>query len=207
VTKPVRQEEVLARIVTHIARARMLKHAQQSIDSSGKAGFTMDTDGTITWQTPRAREWLADYLSDPGCSQRWRQMLSWIDEAALGKTPAGDLSPPFSLTRNAGRLQIHYLGLTEGGERLLMLEEHRDDLTAQRLTHRLGLTARQAEVLNCLSGGKTDRDIAQILGMSPRTVNKHLERIYVKLGVETRSSAAVIAMQTLARPAAAMTQP
>jgi DNA-binding CsgD family transcriptional regulator len=38
--------------------------------------------------------------------------------------------------------------------------------------------------------GKTNKDIADILGMSPRTVNKHLEHIYVKLGVETRTAAA-----------------
>jgi DNA-binding NarL/FixJ family response regulator len=200
VTKPVRQEEVLARIVTHIARARMLKHAQQSIDSCGKAGFTMDIGGNITWQTPRAREWLTDYLSDSDHSPRWQQLRAWIDEIAGGKSTSADASAQFSLTREAGRLRVHYLGLTEGGERLLLLEEHRDDLTAQRLTHRLGLTCREAEVLDCLRGGKTNRDIAQILGMSPRTVNKHLERIYVKLGVETRSSAAVIAMQTIASP-------
>jgi len=209
VIKPVRQEEVRARIVTHIARARMLKHAQQSIDSCGKAGFTMDGAGNITWQTPRAREWLTDYLSDGAGdrSARRQQLQAWIQKIARGKSTSPDASAQFSLTRKAGRLQVHYLGVTEGGERLLLLEEHRDDLTAQRLTHRLGLTCREAEVLNCLRGGKTNRDIAQILGMSPRTVNKHLERIYVKLGVETRSSAAVIAMQAIAGPMATTLEP
>ena len=51
------------------------------------------------------------------------------------------------------------------------------------------LTAREREVLEWLSGGKTDRDIADILGISPRTVHKHLQRIYEKLGVETRTAA------------------
>jgi DNA-binding CsgD family transcriptional regulator len=51
------------------------------------------------------------------------------------------------------------------------------------------LTAREREVLDWLSGGKTDRDIADILGISPRTVHKHLQRIYEKLGVETRTAA------------------
>jgi DNA-binding CsgD family transcriptional regulator len=54
-----------------------------------------------------------------------------------------------------------------------------------------GLTAREREVLEWLSGGKTDRDIADILGISPRTVHKHLQRIYEKLGVETRTAAVV----------------
>lgn len=57
------------------------------------------------------------------------------------------------------------------------------------------LTARESEVLGWLAGGKTDRDIADILGISPRTVHKHLQRIYEKLGVETRTAAVVRAMQ------------
>jgi DNA-binding CsgD family transcriptional regulator len=56
------------------------------------------------------------------------------------------------------------------------------------------LTAREREVLQWLSGGKTDRDIADILGISPRTVHKHLQRIYEKLGVETRTAAVTRAL-------------
>ncbi len=55
------------------------------------------------------------------------------------------------------------------------------------------LTAREGEVLLWVSRGKTNRDIADILGMSPRTVNKHLEHIFEKLGVETRTAAAAAA--------------
>jgi DNA-binding CsgD family transcriptional regulator len=56
------------------------------------------------------------------------------------------------------------------------------------------LTPREREVLQWLSGGKTDRDIACILGISPRTVHKHLQRVYEKLGVETRTAAVTRAM-------------
>jgi DNA-binding CsgD family transcriptional regulator len=52
-----------------------------------------------------------------------------------------------------------------------------------------GLTPRECEVLRWLACGKTDADIAALLGLSPRTVQKHLEHIYVKLGVETRTAA------------------
>jgi DNA-binding CsgD family transcriptional regulator len=51
------------------------------------------------------------------------------------------------------------------------------------------LSLREREVLDWLAGGKTDRDIADILGISHRTVHKHLQRIYEKLGVETRTAA------------------
>jgi DNA-binding CsgD family transcriptional regulator len=56
------------------------------------------------------------------------------------------------------------------------------------------LTARECEVLHWLSGGKTDREIAGILGISPRTVHKHLQRMYEKLGVETRTAAVARAL-------------
>jgi DNA-binding CsgD family transcriptional regulator len=56
------------------------------------------------------------------------------------------------------------------------------------------LTVREKEVLQWLAAGKTDRDIACILGISPRTVQKHLQRMYEKLGVETRTAAVTRAM-------------
>ena len=61
------------------------------------------------------------------------------------------------------------------------------------------LTQREMDVLQWVACGKTNRDVAEILGMSPRTVNKHLEHIYEKLGVETRT-AAVAQFARLARP-------
>ena len=62
------------------------------------------------------------------------------------------------------------------------------------LARRYQLTAREVEVLEWVACGKTNRDIGEILGLSPRTVNKHLEHVYVKLGVETRTAAATLAI-------------
>ena len=56
------------------------------------------------------------------------------------------------------------------------------------------LTAREREVLHWLASGKTDADIAALLSISTRTVNKHLEHVYVKLGVETRTAAVMRAL-------------
>jgi DNA-binding CsgD family transcriptional regulator len=53
---------------------------------------------------------------------------------------------------------------------------------------------REREVLEWLAAGKTDREIAELLGMSPRTVQKHLQHIYEKLGVETRTAAVMRAL-------------
>lgn len=70
-------------------------------------------------------------------------------------------------------------------------EEHpQREVSPEVLCTTFGLTQREAEVILWVVKGKTNRDIGLILGMSPRTVNKHLEHIYIKLGVETRTAAA-----------------
>jgi DNA-binding CsgD family transcriptional regulator len=52
-------------------------------------------------------------------------------------------------------------------------------------------------VLLWIARGKSNKDIGDILGLSPRTVNKHLEQVYTKLGVENRASAAIKALQVI----------
>jgi DNA-binding CsgD family transcriptional regulator len=78
-------------------------------------------------------------------------------------------------------------------ERLMLLQPHLAFLYAQAAGHLPAplhiLTRRESEVMRWLSFGKTDTDIAAVLAISPRTVHKHLEHIYVKLGVETRTAA------------------
>ncbi len=77
------------------------------------------------------------------------------------------------------------------------IEASQGSSTATASLEQYGLTPRETEVLSWVAKGKTNRDIGEILGMSPRTVNKHLEHIYVKLGVETRSAAAALVASKL----------
>lgn len=201
VTKPVRQEEALARIATHIRRSHTLLKAHRSIEACGKAGLTMDIDGNITWQTPHVREWLRDYLGDDTNGYGWCRLRAWLNgvvsRGTLQKDPN---SKQFCVARAQGRLHMYYAGEIYSHEYLLLIDEQRADTSARRLAETHGLTARESEVLSWLAAGKTNRDIGEILGMSPRTVNKHLERIYVKLGVETRAAAAAVAVQAMAAP-------
>ncbi len=76
------------------------------------------------------------------------------------------------------------------------MEERRTELSAD-LLQQLGLTARQAEVLLWLAQGKTTPEISIILSVSSGTVHKHVEHIFQKLGVETRTAAAQRAYETL----------
>lgn len=75
---------------------------------------------------------------------------------------------------------------------MVLLREESDAQQIDALMSLFKLTIRESEVLYWVTKGKTSRDIGDILGSSPRTVNKHLEHIYVKLGVETRTAAAAL---------------
>jgi DNA-binding CsgD family transcriptional regulator len=70
------------------------------------------------------------------------------------------------------------------------LLERFETIAETRISDAFGLTRRETEVLSWVAQGKSNFDIATILGASPRTVQKHLERIFQKLGVETRTAAA-----------------
>ncbi|MGH6755179.1 MAG: response regulator transcription factor, partial [Bradyrhizobium sp.] len=119
--------------------------------------------------------------------------LQWLDQAQKGK--AGSKAPALASFPNNEALRLQYMGKLGPNEFLLRLaKEHGSDLPKE-FSRDLGLTTREGEVLAWLSKGKANRDIAQILGLSPRTVDKHLEQIYAKLGVENRTAAAAMAVK------------
>ena len=84
-----------------------------------------------------------------------------------------------------------------GDEYLFRLSGAAEEGQEDGLRQHFGLTQRESEVLLWIARGKSNRDIGDILGLSPRTVNKHLEQVYAKLGVENRASAAIKAIQAL----------
>ena len=94
-------------------------------------------------------------------------------------------------------LQFTFLGAVGADEYLFRLTTTNEKSGDALLRDRFSLTMRESEVLVWIAKGKSNRDIGEILGLSARTVNKHLEQIYVKLGVENRASAAVKAAHVL----------
>ncbi len=85
------------------------------------------------------------------------------------------------------------MGRLGANEFLLRLARDTSSDSPAEFSKELGLTTREGEVLSWLSKARPNRDIAQILGLSPRTIDKHLEQIYAKLGVENRTAAAAVA--------------
>ena len=118
-------------------------------------------------------------------------MLQWLEQTQ--KSSTGSKAQATASFPDNPQLQLQYMGKSGPNEFLLRLAKDSSTQMPAQFSSELGLTTREGEVLSWLSKGKTNRDIAQILGLSPRTVDKHLEQIYAKLGVENRTAAAAIA--------------
>jgi DNA-binding response OmpR family regulator/DNA-binding CsgD family transcriptional regulator len=193
VTKPIVIEEMLARIRVHLANARLTQSARAALDVSGRFLFAVSRQGKIMWATPQAQKLLSDNLA-AGADDELElppSMLQWLEQAQK-TSPASKAQATASFPDNP-QLQLQYMGKSGPNEFLLRLAKDSSPDLPAKFSSELGLTSREGEVLSWLSKGKTNRDIAQILGLSPRTVDKHLEQIYAKLGVENRTAAAAIA--------------
>ncbi|MDX7952218.1 response regulator transcription factor [Lichenihabitans sp. Uapishka_5] len=184
-TKPIVLDELFARVRVHLANARAARGALAALDATGSALVAVDSGGTVLWSTPQARALLPDDLTAalPAAA---------LADAAL--TPDGVATLPSS---EAGPLSARIVGRIGANEMLFRLERPDTRRHDEILAARFALTAREAEVLLWIARGKPNRDIAEILSLSPRTVNKHLETIFAKLGVENRASAAVLAARAL----------
>ena len=192
VTKPIRPAEVLARISAHVHNARQMRQARTALDAFGQATVSVRaSDGKLVWQTPLARSLLSEYFACSG-KEAPPRLLAWIKEAIDAKSLG---RPPNQLVCTSGskRLLASFHDQTGDEEWLVVLREEDDASAIDSLVAAFRLTLREAEVLYWVTLGKTSKDIGEILGSSPRTVNKHLEHIFEKLGVETRTAAANLA--------------
>jgi len=200
VTKPIRPREVLARIGAHLNTARAQRQARNALDAFGHATLVVrERDGRRVWQTALARRLLAEHFGGDEAGTP-PEVIAWVAREALRRRAGAD---PVALTvaRGARRITFALHAMPEetfedasDGEWLLVMRESDDASIVEAITLAFKLTAREAEVLYWVVKGKTNRDIGDILGTSPRTVTKHLEHVFGKLGVETRTAAAALAM-------------
>ena len=197
VTKPINPDELIARMRVHLANARITQSARAALDTAGQYLFTIDLQGQLVWATPQVYQLLdgagatADSIALTHTISQ--QLREWISH----KPETGRQLP---LQQVAQELSVEMLNLIDGKEYLLRLTnppKPADD--TQSLKQQFAVTGREADVLLWIANGKTNREIGQILEMSPRTVNKHLEQIFKKLGVENRTSAAAVAIKCLSR--------
>ena len=198
VTKPIVIDELLARIRVHLANARIAYGTSIALDASGRFLLATDRSGKLLWCTPKAKRLLAELFPVQGeqaaslPATLVRQLMQLRQEGA--KTQARS-----TLQVGNRRLEICVLSPIGPDELLFSLTEVGAEGDEHTLRQSLSLTSRESEVLLWISRGKSNREIGEILTISPRTVNKHLEQIFNKLGVENRASAAARAIRTLAR--------
>lgn len=188
-TKPVNPDELLARMKVHLSNARQTSNAYTALDSTGQYLFSINRSGATVWATPQTYAFFTRANITP--EEISHQLQGWLStEPGPGASKKlSDIDYPLS---------VGFVETVSSGEVLLRLLDDQKPSAEETLREKLGLTVRESEVLFWISNGKANREIAQILDMSPRTVNKHLEQIFPKLGVDNRTAAARIALQALA---------
>jgi DNA-binding CsgD family transcriptional regulator len=145
-------------------RLRAVTTALESASDQDTRGVILLTpDGRIEFASPPARRLLREYFGAP-------------HEA--------DLPPAF-----ARRLESGSATMARLADRRLIIERAGDALLLEETRDELGLTPRERDILAWVARGKTNPEIAQILWIAPTTVRKHLENVYAKLGVRTRTAA------------------
>ncbi len=191
ITKPIKPEELLARITVHVNNANMIENARAALDVAKQFVMAVNGAGEVLWSTPETRELLAARgmdFKDVG-SEFGAVLRAWIG----GSRIQSDIIVP---TRG-DPLTIRYFKAVTSDEHLLRIVGNDLLMDAGVLEAALPITKREAEVLLWVAHGKTNREIGEILSLSPRTVNKHLEQIYPKIQVDNRSGATSIAIQAL----------
>jgi DNA-binding response OmpR family regulator/DNA-binding CsgD family transcriptional regulator len=188
VTKPIVVDELLARIRVHLANARAAQGAGAALDASGRFLFATDRAGKLLWCTPKAKQLLSDSNLQSALTE---PLMRLREQSAKAQARA-------VLEVGTQRLEIAMVSSIGPNEWLFRLTESAVVVEEHVLQQTLAISTRESEVLLWVSRGKSNREIGQILTISPRTVDKHLAQIFTKLGVANRASAAARAVKALA---------
>lgn len=173
-----------------------LRMLVQGIDTLGAGTIFCGPGDEVQFINAEARRCLAKYF---GASRQLGRRLpdllaAWARQQDSYLEPNGDApAVRHPLVRIAGNDRLTIRLLSNPGSMLFLLVEEVAP-TAPHALQSLGLTARETEVLHWIACGKTNSEIAIILGMSVSTAKKHTEHILQKLGVETRTAAAALAL-------------
>jgi DNA-binding CsgD family transcriptional regulator len=187
VTKPIIVDELLARIRVHLANARAAQGAGAALDATGRFLLATDRAGRLLWCTPKAKQLLAE----PDVQRALTAQLVRLRQPGAG-------TPRAVLDIGSRRLEVSVVSSIGPNEWLFRLTESVLGVEEEVLQNKLSISERESEVLLWVSRGKSNREIGEILTISPRTVDKHLEQIFAKLGVANRASAAARAVRVLA---------
>jgi DNA-binding CsgD family transcriptional regulator len=184
-----------AQTFTHMQQKLTL--VDQALDRLHLGIIVLTADRKVRLATASAVKQVTNYLGHQ-CLRGNRlpePLRTWIKQQEVVVKEKGDVvlqRNPLVLAREGKRLVIRFV--SDLDQSLLLLEEHPTTMQLQSLVP-FGLSPREAQVLDWVAQGKTNKEIGVILDLSPRTVQKHLEHIYRKIYVETRTAAAAKAYE------------
>ncbi len=172
------------------AMADEINQVAKGLDAINRAVIVARGDGQICWLSTLAREWLRELFPDfTNLAKRLPPVFqSRMLLAKTKRTPAPGST--FELQLPIGpeqQLMVRFVPIAEG--MLLVALERERSAIGRALVDSMDLTPREAEILFWISEAKTNPEIATILGISPRTVHKHVEHLFAKLGVANRGAA------------------
>jgi DNA-binding CsgD family transcriptional regulator len=154
---------------------------------SERAIFVVSTRGRLQFMTSRAARWLKGFsISHP--HRRPDALQGWLNKIGSSGRPAR-----FILDRAGAQLCFQVI-CRDANSVCVLLEQRAQRSPSTDMRSRL--TQRQLEVLSWVARGKTNAEIAKILGLKTGTIGKYLERIFPKLGVENRTAAASFVLGT-----------
>jgi len=184
-----------AQTVTHIQQKLTL--VDRALDRLHLGIIVLAPDRRVRLATESAVKQVTNYLGDGSLrgNRLPESLWRWIKQQEVAPRGKDDVllrRSPLVLEREGKRLVIRLV--SDLDQNVLLLEEHPTTMQSQSLAL-FGLSSREAQVLSWVSQGKTNKDIGVILELSPRTVQKHLEHIYQKVGVESRTAAAAKAYE------------
>jgi DNA-binding CsgD family transcriptional regulator/PAS domain-containing protein len=170
------------------AREATIAALEAGLEQVGTAVIVVDRYGRVDLATPAGRRLLGGRLGE-GPQRLAREVTAALAARRETGTPPTE---PLLVDGPDGPLSLRVLGGPEGGSEMLVIEPEVSGLSVPALEG-LGLTRRQAEALRWVALGRRGPDIAKLMGLSPRTVEKHLQGAYLKLGVSGASEAAATA--------------
>lgn len=195
-----RDRRILNCFRPHVLQALQTAHSLSMLRQEAStrlvalASFNMpvlctSANGSLIWITPSCESLLCKYGLSIRQSSLPSDLLQWIQSRTTPPNESGEVRQPLeplAIPGSSGTLFVRYCECSSGF--ILMFKERAASFSLSTLIH-LGLTQRESEILCWVAEGKTNPEIGTIVGISPRTVQKHLERVYQRLGVENRHAA------------------
>ncbi len=196
-----RDKTALTLLAPHLANAIRNAFAYQrlsgALDQEACGIVALNSNGKPVFISEYARRLFEKYFASEKCRADAlpASLGDWIEKTNSSvRANEFDQPPaPLKMVNQNGEMTARLGFNRQTDERTLLLEEKR--FASAQTYARLGLTKREAEILFWIANGKTDDAIATLCGISLRTVHKHVEHIYTKIGVETRTGAMLKAFE------------